>query len=252
MAFLVAAALVAGWIDAVVGGGGLIQLPALLIALPGAAPIHALATNKLASVVGTGVSAVTYTRRIGLDRATVIPLAAAALAGSAGGAAVAGLVPREAFDSIILTVLLVVGAYTLMRPDLGAIAARARGGRRHTAVVVAIGLVIGCYDGALGPGTGSFFVIALVALAGHSFLTGSAHAKVANVATNLAALAVFVPQGAVLWGVGVLMAVANMAGGYLGARTAVARGSTFVRVVFIVVVGALAVRLGWGVLTRMI
>lgn len=250
LAFLVAAAAFAGWIDAVVGGGGLIQLPALLIALPGAAPIQVLATNKLASICGTATSAATYTRRLGVETSTVIPLAVGALAGSAAGAAVAGLVPKAAFDPIILAALLCVGAYTVLRPDLGSVAGRRLASRRNTATVAAIGVGVGFYDGALGPGTGSFFVIALVALAGHTFLSGSAHAKIANVATNFAALAVFIPQGAVLWGLGLAMAAANMCGGYLGARTAVTRGSTFVRMVFVVVIVALAVRIAWGIVTR--
>ena len=117
------------------------------------------------------------------------------------------------------------------------------------ALGVSIGAAIGFYDGALGPGTGSFLVFALVGLLGYDFLAASAKAKIANVATNLAALVVFVPMGAVVWEVGAVMALGNVIGGYLGARTAVARGGGFVRVVFIVVVGAFLLRLGWDLLT---
>lgn len=244
VAFLLAAAFFAGWIDAVVGGGGLIQLPALLVALPGAAPIQILATNKFSSIFGTSASAVTYVRRIGVDKATAVPLAAAAFVGSALGALVASQIPKSAFNPIVLVALIVVGAYTLLRPDMGQFAALRYDGRRHTALVALIGVTIGFYDGALGPGTGSFFVFALVGLAGYAFLGASAKAKIANVATNLAALVVFVPQGAVLWGLGLAMAAANMCGGYLGARTAVARGSRFVRVVFMCVVTAFVIRIG--------
>ena len=244
VAFLLAAAFFAGWIDAVVGGGGLIQLPALLVALPGAAPIQILATNKFSSIFGTSASALTYVRRIGVDKATATPLALAAFGGSALGALVASHIPKSAFNPIVLVALIVVGAYTLLRPDMGQFAALRYDGRRHTALVGLIGVTIGFYDGALGPGTGSFFVFALVGLAGYAFLGASAKAKIANVATNLAALVVFVPQGAVIWGLGVGMAAANMCGGYLGARTAVARGSRFVRVVFMVVVAAFVIRIG--------
>jgi uncharacterized protein len=248
LALLVLAALAAGFVDAVVGGGGLVQLPALLLGLPGASPVQVLATNKLASICGTSASSVTYYRKVRPHAGTFVPLMVLAFAGSALGAAIASRIPAEAFDPIVLTVLVVVGAWVLFRPSLGEATALRFAGHRHTAVAMAAGFVIGVYDGALGPGTGSFFVIALVGLMGYSFLEASAKAKMANWATNLAALVVFVPQGAVLWKVGLLMGLANMLGGWLGARTAVARGSRFVRVFFIVVVSAFIVRIGGEVL----
>jgi len=140
----------------------------------------------------------------------------------------------------------------LLKPRLGEVTALRFSGRRHTAAAMATGFAIGFYDGSLGPGTGSFFVFTLVGLLGYSFLEASAKARLANWATNLAALCVFVPQGAVLWKVGLVMGVCNLAGGYVGARTAVSRGSRFVRVFFIVVVSAFIVRIGgellglWG------
>lgn len=248
LALLVLAGLVAGYVDAVVGGGGLVQLPSLLLALPTASPVEVLATNKLASALGVTVSATTYYRRIRPDPATFAPLMLAAFVGSAGGAAVASLIPREAFAPIILVVLVGVGGYVLARPRLGA-ETRMRWGRRGTVLAaVGVGLVVGAYDGALGPGTGSFFVLALVGLVGHDFLTASANARLANWATNIAALVVFVPQGAVLWGVGLLVGVANIVGSYLGAITAVRRGAGFVRVFFVVVVGGFVVRIGGEVI----
>ena len=248
LALLALAGLAAGFIDAVVGGGGLVQLPALLLGLPGASPVQVLATNKLASICGTSVSSVTYYRRVRPDPRTFLPLMLAAFAGSAGGAFVASRIPSEAFDPIVLVVLVVVGAYVLLRPDLGGATALRFAGRRHTAGALGIGVVIGFYDGALGPGTGSFLVFSLVGLLGYSFLQASAKARLANWATNLAALAVFVPQGAVLWQVGLVMGVANLVGGYLGARTAVSRGARFVRVFFLLVVSAFVVRIGGQVL----
>jgi uncharacterized membrane protein YfcA len=136
----------------------------------------------------------------------------------------------------------------LVRPTLGGATALRFSGHRHTVAAMLTGLAIGFYDGALGPGTGSFFVITLVGLLGYSFLEASAKARLANWATNLAALCVFVPQGAVLWKVGLVMGACNLVGGYLGARTAVSRGTAFVRVFFIVVVSAFIVRIGGEVL----
>ena len=243
---LALAGLAAGFVDAVVGGGGLVQLPALLVGLPGATPVQVLSTNKLASICGTTASSATYFRRVRPDPRTFVPLMLLAFVGSALGAAVASQVPRAAFEPIVLVALVLVGAYVLLRPDLGEETALRFSGHHHTLAALGTGLVIGFYDGALGPGTGSFFVLALVALLGYGFLDASAKAKMANWATNLAALVVFVPQGAVLWHVGLLVGAANLVGGYLGARTAVARGSSFVRVFFLLVVGAFVVRIGGG------
>jgi uncharacterized membrane protein YfcA len=247
LALLALAALAAGFVDAVVGGGGLVQLPALLLGLPGATPVEVLATNKLGSICGTTVSSATYYRRVRPDPRTFLPLMVLAFAGSALGAVVASLIPGSAFEPIVLVVLVAVGAYVLLRPTLGAETALRFAGHRHTAAAMVTGLAVGFYDGALGPGTGSFFVFTLVGLLGYNFLEASAKARLANWATNLAALCVFVPQGAVLWKVGLVMGACNLLGGYLGARTAVARGSRFVRVFFIVVVSAFVVRIGGDV-----
>ncbi|TIC81808.1 TSUP family transporter [Nocardioides sp. GY 10127] len=241
---LALAGLTAGFVDAVVGGGGLIQLPALLLGLPGAAPVQVLATNKLGSICGTTVSSVTYYRRVRPDLRTVLPLMGLAFAGSTLGALVASHLPSSVFEPIVLVALVLVGAYVVLRPQLGADTALRFTGRRHLAAVAGTGLVIGFYDGALGPGTGSFFVFSLVGLVGYAFLEASAKARMANWATNLAALVVFVPQGAVLWKVGLLMGAANLVGGYVGARTAIVRGSAFVRVFFVLVVAAFVVRIG--------
>jgi hypothetical protein len=245
---LALAGLAAGFVDAVVGGGGLIQLPALLLGLPNAAPVQVLATNKLASICGTSVSSATYYRRVRPDPRTFIPLMVLAFAGSALGALAASQIPKEAFAPIVLVALIVVGTYVLLKPKLGEQTALRFQGHHHTIAAMFTGFAIGFYDGALGPGTGSFFVFTLVGLLGYSFLEASAKARLANWATNLAALCVFVPQGAVLWKVGLVMGVCNLAGGYLGARTAVSRGSGFVRVFFIVVVSAFIVRIGGEVL----
>ncbi len=246
---LVLAACAAGWVDAVVGGGGLIQLPALLL-VPGIAPVQALGTNKLASIMGTSTSAVVYYRRVGPDLRTAAPMAAAALAGAAGGAALASALPGEVIEPIVLVALVGVAAWTVARPTIGAETRLRWGGRRHVVAAALLGAGVGAYDGLVGPGTGTFLVIGLVALLGYGFLEASAHAKIINALTNLGALVVFALAGAPVWRLGLLMGAGNIAGAYLGARMAVARGSGFVRVVFLVVVGALILRLGWDVVTR--
>ncbi|HSX66512.1 sulfite exporter TauE/SafE family protein [Nocardioides sp.] len=245
---LVLAGLASGFVDAVVGGGGLIQLPALVVGLPGATPVQLLATNKLASICGTTVSSTTYYRRVRPHPGTFVPLMICAFLGSLGGALLASQIPREAFEPIVLAALLVIGAWVLFRPSVGGETELKYADRRHLAGAMLIGIAIGAYDGALGPGTGSFFVVSLVGLLGYSFLEASAKARMANWATNLAALVVFVPQGAVLWGIGLAMGLANLVGGYLGARVAVSKGAGFVRVFFILVVSAFILRIGGDVL----
>lgn len=245
------AAFCAGWVDAVVGGGGLIQLPALLLGFPQATPVQILATNKLGSICGTSVSAVTYYRRVRPDLRTAVPLALLAFAGSLIGALLASSIPKAAFSPIILVVLIGVGSYTLVKPGLGHKTALRFSGHRHLLAATGVGFLIGMYDGALGPGTGTFLVFALVGLLGYGFLQASAKAKIANFATNLAALAIFIPAGAVMWKVGLLMGLGNLAGGYIGARTAVARGAGFVRVVFVIVVGGFIVKIGLDVIAQL-
>ncbi|MBM6400379.1 TSUP family transporter [Phycicoccus sonneratiae] len=242
------AGFVAGWVDAVVGGGGLVQLPALLLGLPGATPAQVLATNKFGSVWGTATASVTYYRRVRPDLRTALPMAAVAYVGAIGGALVGLHIPKALFNPVILVMLVVVGAYTLLKPSVGELTRLRWSGGKHTTAAVLTGFVIGVYDGALGPGTGSFLVFALVGLLGYAFLEASAKAKITNLATNLGALTVFAPGGHVVWAVGAVMAVTNLLGGYVGARTAVARGSRFVRAVFVVVVGAFTVRIGGDVL----
>jgi uncharacterized protein len=243
------AGLTAGFVDAVVGGGGLIQLPALLL-VPGITPVQALATNKLGGVFGTTTSAVTFYRRVHPDLRTALPMAGLALVSSFAGASVAASLPASVFKPVIVVALVVIAVWTLVRPALGAETALRYAGRRHHGVAGVVGAVIGFYDGILGPGTGSFLVFAMISWLGYDFLSASAKAKIVNCATNLGALLFFVPNGYVLWGLGLLLAGANALGGYLGARTATARGSRFIRIAFLVVVTALIARLGWDVWTE--
>lgn len=247
LALLALAGFAAGWVDAVVGGGGLIQLPALLL-VPGFTPLQALATNKLGSIMGTSVSALTYYRRIKPDLRTALPMAGTAMLAAILGARLAALIPAESLKIIILAVLVGVAIYTIARPHLGAATNLRWEGRGHILGAVGLGAVVGVYDGLLGPGTGTFLILGLVGMIGYAFLPASAIAKIVNFATNLGALMFFIPNGSVVWVAGLVLGAANMLGGYTGARMAIAKGSTFVRVVFIVVVCALILRLAWDII----
>ncbi|MEU2383514.1 sulfite exporter TauE/SafE family protein [Streptomyces sp. NPDC012461] len=242
------AALAAGWIDAVVGGGGLLLLPALLLGLPAGTPAaHALGTNKAVAIVGTTGAAVTYARKAPVDVRTAVRIGLAALAGSSGGAFLAAGMSTEVLKPVIMVVLLAVAAFVILRPAFGTTApAPGPVSRRRTLAAIGLaGLGIGFYDGLVGPGTGTFLVLALTALLHLDLVTASATAKIVNCCTNAGALAMFAWQGAVLWQLAGLMAVFNLAGGTLGAHTALKRGSGFVRVVLLVVVFALVANLAY-------
>ncbi|EYT64478.1 membrane protein [Dietzia sp. UCD-THP] len=246
LAALVLAAFVAGWVDSVVGGGGLIQLPALVVGLPAdASTPEILGTNKLSSVAGTLVASATYLRRIRVPVGMVLPLVVAAFAGSAAGSSVARFIPRDLLTPVVLAAVIVVGAYTWFRPTMGRTHENRYTGWARIWRSALIGLVIGFYDGVLGPGTGSFFVIAIVAFLGFGFLQGTVAAKLANLTTNIASILVFGIHGEVLWIIGGCMAVANLTGGFIGAKMAMRHGNEFIRVVFLVVIGILAVKLAW-------
>ncbi|MFV2120884.1 TSUP family transporter [Streptomyces sp. Act-28] len=245
VAGLLSAAAAAGWVDAVVGGGGLVLIPALMVAFPHLPPAVALGTNKLTAVSGTAVAAVTYARRTRLDRSIALPAAGLAVPAAGFGALSASALPADWFRPVIMALLIAVAVFVAARPAFGALQdADAVSRRRRLFVVALAGCGIGFYDGVFGPGTGTFLIMAFTSLLSMEFLQSSALAKVVNVGTNLGALAVFAAQGQVLWLLGAGMAVCNVVGARLGARTALRRGSGFVRTVLLVVVVCMVARLG--------
>ncbi|MFJ2603934.1 sulfite exporter TauE/SafE family protein [Streptomyces sp. NPDC091279] len=247
LALLCVASLAAGWIDAVVGGGGLLLLPALLLGLPAGTPAaFALGTNKAVAIVGTSAAAVTYARRAPVDVATAVRIGLAALAGSSAGAFFAAGMSTEVLKPVIMVVLLAVAGFVILRPSFGTAPATGPAGpRRVLAAIGLAGLGIGFYDGLIGPGTGTFLVLALTAVLHLDLVTASATAKIVNCCTNAGALAMFAWQGTVLWQLAALLAVFNFTGGTLGARTALKRGSGFVRAILLTVVFALIANLAY-------
>lgn len=244
IALLVAASFLAGWVDSIVGGGGLIQLPSLLIGLPADTPVPTIAgTNKLPSAMGTAVAVITYLRRVRIPWAALLPLIAFSYLGSSLGARLTHFLDRAAFTPLVLAAIVGVGWYTWRRPQLGLHHEVRHSGWRGFAWLALIGLVVGLWDGFIGPGTGSFFLILIVAVMGFDFLTSTALAKIANLTTNVAAIVVFGLSGNILWGLGAAMGVANLLGGFLGATMALKHGNGFVRKMFLVVIVALGLKL---------
>jgi uncharacterized membrane protein YfcA len=239
--FLFIAAFGAGLIDAIAGGGGLIQVPALLIGLSDFKTVEVLGTNKSISIFGTTASARLYRKSVKTDPKFLLALVIPALLGSIGGASLASRLPTEYFRPVVLVLLIAVAIYTFNKPDLGQIDAMKHSTKHRTLLGISIAAVIGFYDGIFGPGTGSFLVLAMVWL-GFAFLSASAIAKVVNVSTNLGAIIVFGLNGVILWQIGLTLAVANVAGAIIGAKIAIRGGSTLVRKVFLVVTVALIIK----------
>ncbi|MBK7005847.1 MAG: TSUP family transporter [Burkholderiales bacterium] len=244
------ASLLAGLVDAIVGGGGLILVPALFAIFPTTHPATLFGTNKAAAIWGTGIAAAQYSRRVQLPWHALLPAALSGFVAALGGSWLVTVASPDFLRKLLPVVLLLVLLYTLHKKDLGRHHAPRFAGRTEAAVACGVGAVIGFYDGFFGPGTGSFFVFLLVRLLGYDFLHASAGAKLLNTATNLAALLLFTLKGHVWWHFALAMALANVAGSLLGTHLALRHGSGFVRGVFIVVVGALILKTGWDALVR--
>ena len=233
------ASALAGFVDSIVGGGGLVLLPALFAVYPSATPATLLGTNKSASVWGTTFAAWQYSRRVTIPWSVVLPAACLAMAGSFMGAWWVTRVSADFLRQLLPFVLGAVLLYTLWRKDMGRDHQPRFSGRAELLAVGSVGLVIGFYDGLFGPGTGSFFVFLLVRWLGYDFLNASVAAKVLNLSSNAAALVLFTLKGLVWWHLALPLAVANVAGSLLGTRMALAHGAGFVRVMFLLVVSAL-------------
>ena len=239
------AAFTAGCIDAIVGGGGLIQLPALFGVYPDAAPTTLLGTNKFASIFGTGNAAWRYSRHVDISWRILLPLMLSVLLASAAGALAAMRIPPEHYRSLVPVMLIAVLIMVLRNRQLGVDhQPRVLSAVHHWAAMMLI-TAIGFYDGFFGPGTGSFFMFAFVRLYGYDFINAAASARILNVMTNLAAVIWFTAMGHIMWLAAIGMAVSNIAGSTVGARLALKGGNQLIRRVFIVIVIVLVARTIW-------
>lgn len=245
IAAICSAAFLAGFVDSIVGGGGLIQIPVLFTLFPGAAPALLLGTNKVAGIFGTAAAAGQYARRVRVEWNAVLPAAMAALVFAFWGAWTVTRLRPDFLRLLLPFILAAVAWYTFKRKDFGAVHAPAHSGRAEQVRGASVGGAIGFYDGFFGPGTGSFLVFVFVRHFGFDFLAASAAAKVVNVACNLAALVWFALAGKIWLGLGLLMALFNISGSVVGSRVALVRGTGFVRQLFLVVVVVLIAKTGW-------
>jgi len=244
------ASLFAGFVDAIVGGGGLILVPALFATFPNAHPATLFGTNKGASIWGTAVATWQYSHRVQMRWSALWPAAVAGLVASFAGAWLVTVISPEFLRKVLPLVLLAVLLYTLAKKELGRHHSPRFSGVQEQLFAAVIGLVIGFYDGFFGPGTGSFLVFLFVRLLGYDFLNASAAAKLINTATNVAALVLFIAKGHIWWHFVLVMALANVLGSLLGTRLALKHGTGFVRVVFLLVVSALILKTSYDAFLR--
>lgn len=244
------ASLLAGFVDAIVGGGGLILVPALFATFPSTAPATLLGTNKSASVWGTAMATWQYSQRVQLRWRAMLPAALAGFGGAFAGAWAVTVISPDFLRRLLPAVLLAVLVYTLAKKDLGRHHVPRFAERAEWLAASLIGLAVGFYDGFFGPGTGSFFVFLFVRLLGYDFLNASASAKLLNVSTNIAAIILFAAKGHVWWHFTIPLAVANVVGSLLGTHLALKHGTGFVRWIFILVVSALILKTSYDAFLR--
>ncbi len=236
----------AGFIDAIAGGGGLIQTPAMLLSLPDRDPVSVVATSKTAAFFGTSTAAIKYRKHIKTDSRLLLAMVIPAFIGAGFGAHLASEISPESFKSSIFFMMIAIFIYTLFRPDLGKVHVEKHSHRKLMWIGAIAAFLIGFYDGLIGPGTGTMLMLALVAIMGFAFVGASAIAKVVNATTNLASIIVVGLKIGILWKLGLLLGIANLAGGYTGSHMAIKKGSGFIRIFYLIVTGILILRLGYS------
>lgn len=248
--FLLIAAFSAGFIDAIVGGGGLIQLPAMFLAFPSLPAAVIFGTNKFAAFSGTAVATVRYLGSRPVKWQAVLPAIITALIFSAIGAHLVSGFDKNLLKPFILVLLIIVAIYTFIKKDFGLTERAGVNGWKMTVASLLTGAVLGLYDGFFGPGTGSFLILIYISVFGFDFLDSSVSAKLINCATNAAALVYFIYTGNIRFDIAIPVAVCNIAGSLLGVRLALLKGSGFIRVFYLVVVSGIIMKFAWDIFSK--
>ncbi len=250
LTFLCAAALAAGFIDAIVGGGGLIQTPAALILLPQYPVATVIGTLKIPAFTGTSFAAAQYANRVKLNYRQLVPMMLVASLAAFSGSALLTVVSNQFMKPFLLFILIAVAVYTWFNKNFGGHTEKQHDARQQLFYIVLISLVLGFYDGFIGPGAGSFLILSFIHFIGFDFLKASAHAKFVNLATNIGSTIFFAMSGKIIYAIALPMAVCNGIGGLLGARLAILKGNAFIRIFFLVVVSATIIRFAYDVFFR--
>jgi len=244
------AAFAAGFVDAIVGGGGLIQTPAAMVILSSFPVVQAIGSTKIPSFSGTFFAARQYIKKVSIHYTLSVIMCVVAFFASFAGSQLLTVVSNAFMKPVLLVVLVAVAIYTYTKKDFGQREINNQPPELAIWYGVAISLVIGFYDGFIGPGAGSFLILAFISLLGYDFLHASAHAKLVNLATNLGSIVLFTIKGKIIWMAALPMAVCNALGGALGARMAIAKGNRFIRIFFLVIVLGTLLRFAWDVFTH--
>jgi uncharacterized membrane protein YfcA len=247
LALLAVFSFIAGFIDAVVGGGGLVIVPFFLISFPKLPLQTVFGTNKIAGFSGTTVAAIQYMRRIRFNIVLIAVISLAAFIAAFFGAQTVNRINSQTLKPFVLMILIIIAVYTFFKKDLGSVQTKTLPFWKQMVYGSLFAIIIGFYDGFFGPGTGSFLVLAFVVVLGFEFVTASAYAKVVNCITNISALIVFVKNGQFILVLAIMMAVFNVAGGYIGANMALRKGNDFIRKIFLAIVSIMIARYGYDV-----
>lgn len=247
LVFLCLASFASGFIDAVAGGGGLIQTPVTFILLPQMAVSSVIGTLKIPAFSGTSVASRQYLKRVKMNRRLLLVMMLVALPAAYLGSMLLKTVSNDFMKPVLLVILAALAVYTFIKKDFGGGQDKSHSPFQQTLYAVLICAFVGFYDGFIGPGTGSFLVVGFVTLLGFDFLRASAHAKIVNLATNFGSIMLFVLKGGIFWSIAIPMAVCNALGGFLGAKMALSRGNGFVRQILLVVVIGTLIRFAYDV-----
>jgi uncharacterized membrane protein YfcA len=235
-------AFLAGFIDSIVGGGGLIQLPGMLVTLPDYPVQKLLGTGKIPSFCGTFAATLQYAKHVHFNWKFIITTSICALTMSSVGSSLVQYIDSQSLKPIILILLIFVAIYTFIKKDLGSLSTKSLSSQKSLLYGILMGCTLGFYDGFFGPGTGSFLILGFITIFGFDFINASANAKIVNLFTNIGSIIVFGLHGSIVWQFAIPMAVMNLTGSFIGSRLALLRGNGFVRKVFLGVIFLMIIR----------
>lgn len=241
------AAFFAGFVDAIVGGGGLIQTPVALILLPNLAVSTLIGSLKIPAFSGTAFAARQYLKKVQMNWKLLSIMAVIAFCAAFLGSNLLTKVHNDFMKPLLLLVLTLIAIYTFTKKNFGQHQAKNLSNKKQVVLAIIISICIGFYDGFIGPGTGSFLVLAFVSVLGFDFLHASANAKMVNLATNFGSICLFIIKGKIIWAIAIPMAVCNAFGGFIGAKIAIKKGNGFIRIFFLIVVIGTLLRFGYDV-----
>jgi uncharacterized membrane protein YfcA len=245
--FLCIAAFAAGFVDSIVGGGGLIQTPIALMLLPQYAVATVIGSMKIPAFSGTSFAAAHYLKKVNMNWKLLLLMMALAMCAAFTGSQLLTLVKNDFMKPLLLVVLSFVAIYTYSKKNFGQHKEKDHSSKTQIIYAALISILIGFYDGFIGPGAGSFLVLAFITVLGYDFLHASANAKMVNLATNFGSICLFMFKGIIIWKIAIPMAICNAIGGAVGARFAVKKGNRFIRIFFLVIVIGTLLRFAYDV-----